>query len=172
MLWIEAAAGARRAEAGEAPLVRLHSECLTSEALGSLRCDCREQLGEALGLAARGEASVLYLRGHEWRGIGLAQKLSAYALQDAGADTVEANLALGREADERGFAHAATALTARGLRRVRLLSNNPAKAEALREHGIEVVGMVPTLRVTHPEAIHYLETKEHKMGHLFNGATA
>jgi 3,4-dihydroxy 2-butanone 4-phosphate synthase / GTP cyclohydrolase II len=172
VLWIEAATQPGPAPSRQAPLVRLHSECLTSEALGSLRCDCREQLDEALSLAAAGEAAVLYLRGHEGRGIGLADKVSAYALQDDGADTVEANLALGHAPDERDFAHAASALLARGWGAVRLLSNNPAKAEALRRHGIEVVGMVPTLRVNRPEANAYLETKEKKMGHLTQAARA
>ena len=168
---IESPAGLR-SRPEEAPLVRLHSECLTSEGFGSLRCDCAEQLQEGLASAAAGQCLVLYLRGHEGRGIGLANKVRAYALQDEGADTVQANVRLGRLADERGYALAAAVLKERGLLRIRLLSNNPAKALALRSLGIEVVGMEATVRVEREEAREYLQQKRRLMGHLDAPSTA
>ena len=120
-------------------LTRLHSECLTGDALGSLRCDCGVQLRTALRtVAAEGRGVVLYLTGHEGRGIGLVNKLRAYVEQDAGADTVDANLRLGLHADLRDYGDAAAVLRALGVRSVRLLTNNPAKAAGLRRHGVAV----------------------------------
>src|SRR4051794_21480474 len=124
---------------GRSVLTRLHSECLTGDALGSLRCDCGVQLRSALRtVAAEGRGVVLYLNGHEGRGIGLVNKLRAYMEQDAGADTVDANLRLGLDVDLREYGDAAAVLRSVGVRSVRLLSNNPAKAEGLRSHGVEV----------------------------------
>ena len=148
-------------------LVRLHSECLTGDVLGSLRCDCGPQLQLALQEIARADRGVLvYLRGHEGRGIGLALKLAAYALQDGGHDTVDANLALGLPADARDYADGAAILTDLGARRVRLLTNNPAKAAALREHGITVAACEPLLVAANPENVRYLRTKRDRFGHV------
>jgi len=147
------------------PLVRVHSECLTGDAFGSARCDCGPQLDEALRLAALEGGAVVYLRGHEGRGIGLLAKVAAYALQDAGRDTVEANLDLGWPADRREYGAAAAMLADLGARRVRLLTNNPAKAAGLRAHGIDVaeVRRIEVGRTPHNEA--YLTTKARSMGH-------
>ena len=120
------------------PVVRVHSECLTGDAFGSARCDCGPQLDAALELAAEQGGAVVYLRGHEGRGIGLLAKVAAYALQDEGRDTVEANLDLGWPADRREYGAAAAILTDLGVQRVSLLTNNPAKVAGLRAHGIEV----------------------------------
>ncbi|GAA5168643.1 GTP cyclohydrolase-2 [Ornithinimicrobium tianjinense] len=149
-----------------APLVRLHSECLTGDALGSRRCDCGEQLHQALAaVAAAGRGAVLYLRGHEGRGIGLVEKMRAYALQDGGLDTVDANLALGHPADARTYAAAAAILDDLGVGAVRLLSSNPAKEAALRELGIEVVARERLTVAARPENVRYLTTKRERMGH-------
>src|SRR5216683_3878825 len=148
------------------PLVRLHSECLTGDVLGSLRCDCGQQLTAALALIARAESGVLLYLPQEGRGIGLANKIRAYALQDDGLDTVDANLALGLPVDRRDYAAAAEVLRSLGLGRVRLLTNNPLKSEALEHHGLQVVERVPiTIR---PNSVnrHYLRTKADRMGHL------
>src|SRR5690606_20106484 len=123
-----------------APLVRVHSECLTGDAFGSRRCDCGDQLDAALAkISALGEGAVVYVRGHEGRGIGLLEKLRAYALQDLGADTVDANLALGHSADARSYDQSAAILHDLGVHRIRLLSSNPAKEEALSALGVDVV---------------------------------
>jgi GTP cyclohydrolase II len=146
--------------------VRLHSECLTGDVLGSLRCDCGEQLDTSLALMAREpHAVLLYLR-QEGRGIGLANKIRAYALQDGGLDTVDANLALGLPVDRREYRSAALILRHLGASRVRLLTNNPLKQRALEEHGVEVVERVPL--VMPPNAVNhdYLRTKADRMGHL------
>jgi len=151
---------------GEPPLVRLHSECLTGDVFGSLKCDCGPQLKEALRIiGSAGGGVLLYLR-QEGRGIGLANKLRAYALQDRGLDTVEANYRLGFSDDERDYAHAAAMLRALGIDRVRLLTNNPAKVSGLEEAGIAVVERVQHHMPANPHNSDYLATKRKKSGHL------
>lgn len=151
---------------GRPPLLRLHSECLTGDVFGSLKCDCGPQLREALRLIGEaGGGVLLYLR-QEGRGIGLANKLRAYALQDRGLDTVDANSRLGFADDERDYAHAAAMLRALGIDRVRLLTNNPAKVEALAAAGIEVVERVAHHMPVNPHNADYLEVKRKKSGHL------
>jgi 3,4-dihydroxy 2-butanone 4-phosphate synthase/GTP cyclohydrolase II len=151
---------------GRTPLVRVHSECLTGDVLGSVRCDCGDQLAAALAEIARyGWGAVIYLRGHEGRGIGLHAKLRAYALQDSGLDTVEANLALGLPVDAREYRAAAEILQDLGLARIRLLSGNPAKIAQLTEHGIEVVSRHSPAVPARPENSAYLATKRTRMGH-------
>ncbi|HEY6957798.1 MAG TPA: GTP cyclohydrolase II [Candidatus Limnocylindria bacterium] len=150
----------------EPALVRLHSECLTGESLGSLRCDCGEQLEAALERIGRaGRGVLLYLR-HEGRGIGLFDKIRAYALQDTGLDTVDANVALGLPVDAREYASAAAVLHRLGVRRARVLTNNPAKLRALAEHGVEVVERVPLEAAPNPVSRPYLAAKRSRMGHL------
>jgi GTP cyclohydrolase II len=149
------------------PLVRIHSQCLTGDVFGSLRCDCRQQLELALEAIAAEGAGVLIYEDKEGRGIGLMNKLRAYALQDAGADTVEANQQLGLAADARAYALPASILHALGVRQVRLLTNNPDKVAALERSGVQVVERVPC----QPEALSaharkYLQTKRAKLGHL------
>ena len=149
----------------DAPLVRLHSECWTGDVLGSLRCDCGEQLGRALtAIVAEGAGALLYLR-QEGRGIGLANKLRAYTLQDGGLDTVAANDALGLPVDAREYGAAAAILADLGLDRVRLMTNNPAKAAALEAHGIRVE-RVPLPALPNPVNRSYLETKAARLGHV------
>lgn len=153
-------------QAPDAPLVRLHSECLTGDALGSRRCDCGEQLDAALArIAAVGEGALIYVRGHEGRGIGLLEKLRAYRLQDAGADTVDANLALGHPADLRDYAQSADILRDLGIARIRLMSSNPAKQEALAAFGIEIVERTGHFVPVRPENARYLRTKRARMRH-------
>ncbi|WP_166821479.1 GTP cyclohydrolase II [Brevibacterium limosum] len=153
---------------GAAPLVRLHSECLTGDVFGSHRCDCGEQLDLALDLIAEHGGAVLYLTGHEGRGIGLSNKLRAYALQDQGRDTVDANRDLGFTDDARDYHAAATILRSLGLTRVRLLTNNPAKTSALEELGITVDSVVPLEVAARPENTHYLATKRERMHHVLS----
>src|SRR5712692_2723763 len=148
------------------PLVRIHSQCLTGDVFGSLRCDCRQQLELALSLIANEGAGVLIYEQQEGRGIGLMPKLQAYELQDSGLDTVEANEQLGFKADHREFALPAEILNALGVERVRLLSNNPDKVAALERAGIEVVERVPCEVTPSPHAEEYLRTKREKLGHL------
>ena len=146
--------------------VRIHSECLTGDAIGSLRCDCRDQLEASLRqLATMPYGILLYLR-QEGRGIGLTNKIRAYALQDHGLDTVEANHALGFRDDERDYSIAAHMLDSLGVRSVRLMTNNPRKIDGLRQLGVDVVGRIPL--VMQPNAYNraYLETKMRKSGHL------
>ena len=154
------------APGGKPPLVRLHSECLTGDVFGSLKCDCGPQLKEALRIiGAAGGGVLLYLR-QEGRGIGLANKLRAYALQDRGLDTVDANRRLGFADDERDYAHAAAMLRALGIGEVRLLTNNPNKVAGLEAAGIEVVERVPHHMPANPHNSDYLATKRKKSGHL------
>ena len=151
-------------------LVRVHSECLTGDVLGSLRCDCGPQLDAALAaIATEGRGVVLYVRGHEGRGIGLMHKLQAYQLQDAGADTVDANLALGMPADSRDYGTGAQILVDLGVRSMRLLTNNPAKRAGLEGYGLTITGRVPLPIRPNPENLRYLRTKRDRMGHDLDG---
>jgi len=151
---------------GENVLVRVHSECLTGDVFGSLRCDCGPQLQAALAaVASEGRGVVLYIRGHEGRGIGLLHKLQAYQLQDEGADTLDANLALGLPADSRDYGTGAQILAELGIRTMRLLSNNPAKRAGLEGYGLRIVGQVPMPTHANPENLRYLTTKRDRMGH-------
>jgi 3,4-dihydroxy 2-butanone 4-phosphate synthase / GTP cyclohydrolase II len=152
----------------EAPLVRVHSECLTGEALGSLKCECGPQLDAALDEIAHEGGVVVYMRGHEGRGIGLINKLRAYSLQERGLDTVDANLALGLPADARDYAAAAGILADLGVERVRLLTNNTDKVAQLRGFGLDVVEQVPLLVGVGPNNHQYLETKRSRMGHVID----
>ncbi|MCF8483378.1 MAG: GTP cyclohydrolase II [Rhodospirillum sp.] len=148
-------------------LARLHSECFTGDLLGSLRCDCGDQLRGAIdAIAAQGSGVLLYLA-QEGRGIGLVNKLRAYQLQDQGFDTLDANGQLGFDDDERIYLPAAEMLRLLGLTKIRLLTNNPLKVEALARHGIEVVERVPHVYEPNPHNLRYLQTKAHKGGHLF-----
>ncbi|TJY62377.1 GTP cyclohydrolase II [Sinimarinibacterium sp. CAU 1509] len=150
---------------GEPPLIRVHSECLTGDALFSLRCDCGAQLESALQrIAAEGRGAVLYLR-QEGRGIGLGNKIRAYALQDQGADTVEANHQLGFPADAREYSLAVELLSALELQRIRLMTNNPRKLDALRADGIEIVERVALESGRNPYNEKYLDAKASKLGH-------
>lgn len=154
--------------AGAAPLVRLHSECLTGDALGSLRCDCGPQLQEAMRrIAAEGRGAILYLR-QEGRGIGLGNKIRAYALQDAGADTVEANHQLGFPDDARDYSLAVALLHEMNVQQLRLLTNNPRKVASLEREGIEVVDRVPLQVGGNVHNVAYLQTKRQRLGHLLS----
>jgi 3,4-dihydroxy 2-butanone 4-phosphate synthase/GTP cyclohydrolase II len=156
--------------AGKPVLARVHSECLTGDALGSLRCDCGEQLRAAL--AAIGEAEsgvVVYVRGHEGRGVGLANKIRAYALQDRGLDTVEANEALGLPIDGRDYAVAADILKALQVGPITLMTNNPRKTAALRDHGLTVESVLPLAPKSNPHNAGYLATKRERLGHMLEG---
>jgi 3,4-dihydroxy 2-butanone 4-phosphate synthase / GTP cyclohydrolase II len=147
-------------------LTRLHSECLTGDVFGSLRCDCGAQLETAMAaVAAEGRGVVLYLRGHEGRGVGLLSKLRAYELQDAGADTVDANLELGLPADAREYSAGAQMLADLGVRSVRLLTNNPAKVSGLTGCGVDITARVPLASAVTPYNLRYLTTKRDKLGH-------
>ena len=148
-----------------AAVVRLHSECLTGDVLGSLRCDCGPQLKASLAKVAERGGVVLYLRGHEGRGVGLLAKLEAYALQDLGRDTVDANLELGLPADAREYGAAAAMLADLGVHQVRLLTNNPAKVEGLAAHGVHVVDRLPLVMAPTEHNAIYLDTKRDRMGH-------
>ena len=154
---------------GENVLVRMHSECITGEAFGSKKCECGPQLDYALDRIATDPAGgvVIYLRGQEGRGIGLLNKLKAYALQDEGMDTVEANLALGLPSEAREYGAAVSILRDLGIKSVRLMSNNPAKIDALEMAGISVTEYVPIIVGQENENMGYLETKREKMGHIF-----
>ncbi|HTP54791.1 MAG TPA: GTP cyclohydrolase II [Thermoplasmata archaeon] len=145
--------------------VRIHSECLTGDAIGSLRCDCRDQLIASLDRIAKEEMGVvLYLR-QEGRGIGFANKIRAYQLQDQGYDTVQANEALGFRPDERDYGFAAHMLDSLHIRSIEIMTNNPAKVEDLRRHGVEIVGRIPLVIPPNAQNRQYLDTKRRKMGH-------
>jgi 3,4-dihydroxy 2-butanone 4-phosphate synthase / GTP cyclohydrolase II len=151
---------------GEDILVRMHSECLTGDVFGSARCDCGTQLEASMAaIAAEGRGIVLYLRGHEGRGIGLLSKLRAYQLQDAGADTVDANLDLGLPVDAREYSNGAHMLADLGVTALRLLTNNPDKVTGLDGFGLKVTGRVPLPVVATPENLRYLITKRDRLGH-------
>lgn len=157
----------------EPVLVRVHSECITGDVLGSQRCDCGAQLEMAMEIiGTAGSGVLLYLRDHEGRGIGLEHKLRAYEMQDAGRDTVEANLLQGLPADARSYAIAAQMLSHLGVRQVRLLTNNPVKLQELADLGIEVTERVPLLTLPSEENIRYLRTKRDKLGHLLENLEA
>jgi GTP cyclohydrolase II len=151
------------------PLVRIHSQCLTGDVFGSLRCDCRAQLEMALQMIAHAGSGVLLYEMQEGRGIGLMAKLQAYELQDQGLDTVQANEQLGFKADHREFQLPAEILKALGLKQVRLLSNNPQKVAALEAAGIKVTERVPCEAEPTAASAKYLNTKREKLGHLFTG---
>jgi 3,4-dihydroxy 2-butanone 4-phosphate synthase/GTP cyclohydrolase II len=151
----------------EAPLVRVHSECLTGDLLGSIRCDCGSQLDAALEkVGEEGVGVIVYLRGHEGRGIGIGHKLRAYELQDQGLDTVDANLSQGLPVDSREYGVGAQILSDLGLTTMRLMTNNPVKYGGLEGYGLEIVGREPLRTTPHPENLRYLETKRTRMGHL------
>jgi 3,4-dihydroxy 2-butanone 4-phosphate synthase/GTP cyclohydrolase II len=151
----------------EPPLVRVHSECLTGDALGSLRCDCGSQLDLAMQMVAEsGNGAIVYLRGHEGRGIGLGHKMRAYALQDEGLDTVDANIALGLPIDSREYGIGAQILSDLGIREMRLLTNNPAKYGGLDGYHLQIIERVPLHGRTNAENTRYLQTKADRMGHF------
>jgi 3,4-dihydroxy 2-butanone 4-phosphate synthase/GTP cyclohydrolase II len=153
-------------------LVRVHSECFTGDVLGSIRCDCGVQLAEAMrAIALEEEGVVVYIRGHEGRGIGLRHKLEAYALQDGGLDTVEANVELGFQPDARDYGVGAQILVDLGVSTMRLLTNNPTKRAGLEGYGLEIVERVPLESVPNPENLRYLQTKREKLGHMLDGVT-
>src|SRR5437867_1010529 len=165
----EVVALARGDVAGEEPvLVRLHSECLTGDVLGSLRCDCGDQLRAALAMIGAAERGVLLYLDHEGRGIGLFNKVRAYGLQDGGLDTVDANIELGLPIDARDYSAAASVLQELGIRSVRLITNNPAKILGLEMHGVEVVERVPIETLPNEINAPYLRAKASRMGHLLN----
>ncbi|WP_422334728.1 GTP cyclohydrolase II [Rhodococcus sp. (in: high G+C Gram-positive bacteria)] len=155
-----------RGDLGTETTVRVHSECLTGESFQSQRCECGPQLDTALARIAEDGGVLVYLRGHEGRGIGLLKKLAAYHLQDNGFDTVQANLELDEPADGREYGGAAAILTDLGIERVRLLTNNPAKVRGLEHHGLEVTARLPIVIGAVPANVRYLETKRARMGHL------
>jgi 3,4-dihydroxy 2-butanone 4-phosphate synthase/GTP cyclohydrolase II len=157
--------------AGKGPvLVRVHSECLTGDVFGSLRCDCGPQLREAVSLIAEeGSGVIIYLRGHEGRGIGLAHKLRAYHLQEQGHDTVDANLELGLPVDNREYGIGAQMLVDLGVTTMRLMTNNPMKFGGLEGFGLDIVERVPLSTHQNPENVKYLRTKRERLGHLLEG---
>jgi 3,4-dihydroxy 2-butanone 4-phosphate synthase/GTP cyclohydrolase II len=151
-------------------LVRVHSECLTGDVFGSLKCDCGPQLDSALKLiASEGSGVIIYLRGHEGRGIGIAHKLRAYSLQDQGRDTVDANLELGLPVDSREYGIGAQMLVDLGISKMRLITNNPAKYGGLEGFGLEIAERVKIPPFINPENLNYLRTKKERMGHLIDG---
>ena len=155
--------------AAGAPLVRIHSQCLTGDVLCSERCDCRAQLELSLEMIGRARSGLLLYLPQEGRGIGLMNKLKAYELQDLGRDTVEANEELGFSADARDYAFSAAILRSLGVRSVRLLSNNPEKVRQLEEHGVRVVERIPCQPRVSRRSRGYLQTKKNKLGHLLAG---
>ena len=154
------------------PLVRVHSECLTGDVLGSIRCDCGFQLDRATQLIAEnGNGAIIYLRGHEGRGIGLGHKMRAYALQDEGLDTVDANVALGFPVDSREYGIGAQIISDLGIQKMRLLTNNPSKYGGLQGYNLEIVERVPLIGGETLENTKYLQTKEERLGHLIGADT-
>ncbi|WP_373531117.1 bifunctional 3,4-dihydroxy-2-butanone-4-phosphate synthase/GTP cyclohydrolase II [Vampirovibrio sp.] len=160
----------RQAEADSLiPLVRVHSECLTGDVLGSLRCDCGDQLHAAMqAIEAHGKGALVYMRSHEGRGIGLLNKIKAYALQETGLDTVEANLEMGFSADLRNYGIGAQILLDLGIQSFNLLTNNPRKIRGLDGYGLEVLDRVPIPAIPQAHNTHYLRTKQEKLGHLLS----
>jgi len=153
---------------GEPVLVRVHSECLTGDAFGSLRCDCGEQCAAALKqIEKEGRGVLVYMR-QEGRGIGLINKLKAYSLQDNGLDTVEANLALGFPSDMRDYGIGAQILADLGIKKIKLMTNNPKKLSGLTGYGLEIVERVPIQMSCNKHNIYYLKTKQKKLGHMLN----
>jgi 3,4-dihydroxy 2-butanone 4-phosphate synthase/GTP cyclohydrolase II len=166
-------AGDPASDGGEDVPVRIHSECITGDIFGSLRCDCGEQLDAALDrISEAGRGVLIYLRGQEGRGIGLVPKLRAYNLQDEGLDTVDANTAQGLPADAREYSAAAQILRDLGVTSVALLSNNPAKRLDLERHGITVARRVPIELPANPENEAYLRTKRDRMGHQLDSLSS
>ncbi|MEY3091492.1 MAG: hypothetical protein RIU67_275, partial [Actinomycetota bacterium] len=154
---------------GEPVLVRVHSECLTGDVFGSRRCDCGPQLDSAMRLIGEtGRGVVVYLRGHEGRGIGIGHKIRAYSLQDKGLDTVDANTELGLPIDSREYGIGAQIIADLGVTKLRLMTNNPSKYGGLAGYGLEVVDRVALDTHATPENIKYLETKRDRMGHLLD----
>lgn len=149
-------------------LVRVHSQCLTGDVFGSTKCDCGQQLEAAMKLIAKEDCGAIVYQQQEGRGIGIINKIRAYSLQDAGADTIEANEQLGLAVDSRRYEQCAEILLELGLRRVRLMSNNPEKMRALKSCGLEIVERVPLLIKFHRSLARYLKTKSEEMGHLIN----
>jgi 3,4-dihydroxy 2-butanone 4-phosphate synthase/GTP cyclohydrolase II len=149
-------------------LVRIHSQCLTGDVFGSTKCDCGQQLKTAMKLIADENCGVIVYQQQEGRGIGILNKIRAYAQQDAGADTIEANTSLGLEVDLRHYEQCGEILRDLGLRRVRLISNNPQKIQAVTNSGLEIVERVPLHIKFHRNLLHYLKTKREQMGHLIN----
>ena len=157
---------------GAPPLVRLHSECLTGDILSSLRCDCGQQLRAALGkITEEGRGVLVYLRGHEGRGIGIGHKIRAYALQDAGLDTVEANEAQGLPIDSRTYGVGASILVDLGITAMRLMTNNPMKLDGLEDFNLKIIERIPIEVESNPENVRYLKTKRDRLGHTLTAAT-
>ena len=150
----------------EAPIVRLHSQCITGDVLGSLKCDCGEQLQTAMRMMTNEGGGILVYLAQEGRDIGLLNKMRAYALQDKGLDTVDANHALGFATDERVFLPAARILDALGITKVRLITNNPDKIRQLERYGIKVTERLPMDIASNPHNEHYIATKKHRTGHM------
>ena len=158
-------------EGGAPPLVRLHSECLTGDILSSLRCDCGQQLRAALGkITEEGRGVLVYLRGHEGRGIGIGHKIRAYALQDAGLDTVEANEAQGLPIDSRTYGVGASILVDLGITAMRLMTNNPMKLDGLEDFNLKIIERIPIEIESNPENVRYLKTKRDRLGHTLTAA--
>lgn len=158
-------------EGGAPPLVRMHSECLTGDLLSSLRCDCGQQLRAALAMIAEeGRGVLVYLRGHEGRGIGIGHKIRAYALQDVGLDTVEANEAQGLPIDSRTYGVGASILVDLGITEMRLMTNNPMKLDSLEDFNLKITERIPIEIESNPENMRYLRTKRDRLGHTLTNA--